>query len=271
MYGPKQECRIAWRWERLEVLCLERLSGGDPDMIRKKFLITGATGSMGRSAVASVIKQGFAVRALVGKENERTAKLSGAGAQIAVGDVLEGVDAYFVYPIVPHLIEASAYFRQTSKQAGVDAIANTSQITARRDSNSHVARDHERRSRYSSTTYFLRVRLFSALNHHLHLTRRSDRLPVREWSVRTHYSRIFGPADRGDPVGSEATRGKTYSLRAPVETDHFALDETLGRSVKYQLSRSMSGVNRICCRLSWCSLSALSQSGSPSKRSCKSR
>jgi NAD(P)H dehydrogenase (quinone) len=50
--------------------------------------------------------------------------------------------AYFVYPIRPGLIEASAFFAQAAKEAGVSALVNMSQISARLESKSHAARDH---------------------------------------------------------------------------------------------------------------------------------
>ena len=119
---------------------------------RKQLLITGATGSSGTSTVASLIQQGHAVRALVYREDERSSKLHTAGAEVIVGDMLdlddargalEGVDgAYFVYPIAPGLIEATAFFAQAAKEAGIGSVVNMSQISARRDSKSHAARDH---------------------------------------------------------------------------------------------------------------------------------
>jgi len=50
--------------------------------------------------------------------------------------------AYFVYPIRPGIIQATAYFAQAAREAGVEAIANMSQISAREDARSHAARDH---------------------------------------------------------------------------------------------------------------------------------
>jgi hypothetical protein len=49
---------------------------------------------------------------------------------------------YFVYPIAPGLIEATAFFAQAAKEVGVGSLINMSQISARRDSRSHAARDH---------------------------------------------------------------------------------------------------------------------------------
>src|SRR5258708_4225527 len=117
-----------------------------------KFLIAGATGSTGRSTTETLIRQGLAVRALVHKEDERSAGLRAAGAEIVAGDLLDLDDtlhaldgvggAYFVYPSHPGLMEASAYFAKEAKEAGVGALVNRSENAARRDSKSHAARDH---------------------------------------------------------------------------------------------------------------------------------
>ena len=50
--------------------------------------------------------------------------------------------AYFVYPIRPGILQATAYFAQAAKEAGVDGIVNMSQISAREDAKSHAATDH---------------------------------------------------------------------------------------------------------------------------------
>ena len=42
----------------------------------------------------------------------------------------------------PGIIQATAYFAQAAKEAGVEAIVNMSQIIAREDANSRSARDH---------------------------------------------------------------------------------------------------------------------------------
>jgi len=56
---------------------------------------------------------------------------------------LNGVKrAYFVYPIRPGILQATAYFAQAAKEAGVDGIVNMSQISAREDAKSHAATDH---------------------------------------------------------------------------------------------------------------------------------
>jgi uncharacterized protein YbjT (DUF2867 family) len=115
-------------------------------------LVTGATGATGYATVAALQNSGDAVRALVHQDDARADRLRSLGAQIMVGDLLDidsvqaaldGVDAaYFVYPIKPRLLDATAYFAQAAKEAGVGAIVNLSQRTSHRHSKSHAAQNH---------------------------------------------------------------------------------------------------------------------------------
>ncbi len=121
-------------------------------MSSKRFLITGATGATGGKTVELLLERGYQVRAFVHKHDERSAQLEKQGVEIAVGDLLDFTTirpaledvsgAYFVYPIAPGLIEATAYFAQAAKEAKVPAIVNMSQISARREAKSHAAFNH---------------------------------------------------------------------------------------------------------------------------------
>ena len=112
-----------------------------------KVLITGATGDTGRAAVKESILRGLSVRAMVHREDDRSAALRKLGAQIVVGDLhqindiaaaMAGMDAaYFVYPVQPGLIEATVNFAQAAKEACVGAVVNLSQRSASRTSKSH--------------------------------------------------------------------------------------------------------------------------------------
>jgi NAD(P)H dehydrogenase (quinone) len=226
-------------------------------MSRSRFLITGATGATGGNAAELLISQGFPVRALVHREDERSARLRAKGAEIVVGDLLnlddvsnalKGVEAaYFVYPILPGLIEATAYFAQAAKEAGVSAIVNMSQISARREAKSHGARNHwiaERVLDWSGVpvthlrpTFFAQWLLYPA-----------NRATIVE---RGTINLAFGEG-RHAPIAAEdqarliaailakpaAHGGKVYPLCGPIEMGQAdiaaTLSDLLGRKITYQ-------------------------------------
>src|SRR5580693_2697909 len=116
------------------------------------FLVTGSTGATGSKTVKFLLDAGARVRAFVHGEDERSAALAAQGADVVRGDLLdfeavrsalEGAQgAYFVYPIRPGILQASAYFAQAAKEAGIKIVVNMSQISARREAKSHAAQDH---------------------------------------------------------------------------------------------------------------------------------
>src|ERR1700743_3490410 len=115
-------------------------------------LVTGAAGRTGGYAAKLLLERGHRVRALVHRFDDRAANLRDSGAEVIVGDlqdidtVREAVDGaragYFVYPISPGLLEATAPFAQAAEEAAVTAIVNMSQISARRGAASDAARIH---------------------------------------------------------------------------------------------------------------------------------
>ena len=121
-------------------------------MITGKVLVTGATGDTGRTTVDELLARGHQVRALAHGRDDRSKKLQERGVEVVYGDLLDfgqvkaalhGVQrAYFVYPIRPGILQATAYFAQAAKQAGVDGIVNMSQKSAREDAKSRAATDH---------------------------------------------------------------------------------------------------------------------------------
>ena len=121
-------------------------------MIEGKVLVTGATGDTGRATVDELLARGHQIRALAHGQDERSKKLEERGVEVVYGDLLdfgqvraalEGVQrAYFVYPIRPGILQATAYFAQAAKEAGLDGVVNMSQISAREDAKSHAATDH---------------------------------------------------------------------------------------------------------------------------------
>jgi NAD(P)H dehydrogenase (quinone) len=117
-----------------------------------KILITGPTGDTGGYAIEQLLQKVHQVRALVHRIDDRSKRLEDKGVEVVAGDYLDldamraavkGVRrAYFVYPIRPGIIQATAYFAQAAKEAGVEAVVNMSQISARENALSRAARDH---------------------------------------------------------------------------------------------------------------------------------
>src|ERR1700739_4291021 len=114
------------------------------------FLITGATGNTGAPTVKILLEAGHLVRAFVHRVDQRSDALAALGAEIVEGDLLashavssamSGVGAaYFCYPIAPGtLLPATAIFARAASEAGVGAVVNMSQISARREAKRQAA------------------------------------------------------------------------------------------------------------------------------------
>ena len=117
------------------------------------FLITAATGNTGAPTAKILLDAGHRVRALVHRLDQRSEALAAAGAEIVEGDLLDfhavssamaGVSAaYFCYPIsTGGLLPGTAIYAQAASEAGVGAVVNMSQISARREAKSNAAQQH---------------------------------------------------------------------------------------------------------------------------------
>lgn len=220
-------------------------------------LITGATGRTGGAAIENLLRMGQSVRAYLRRDDESAAALRVRGVETAIGDftsldtiraAMQDVRAaYFLHPISPGILPASNYFAQAAKEAGLEAIVNMSQISARRSATSHAAQDHwmsERVFDWSGVpTTHLRPTFFA------------------DWLVYPHFAkeiwatkRIEFPFGQGGhaPISSEdlgrviahvladpkGHGGKTYSLHGPVELDHHQIAEkmsnVLGSALEYR-------------------------------------
>ena len=116
-------------------------------------LVTGGAGKTGAAVVEQMLERGFPVRALVRRRDDRASRLESLGAEVLVGDMLDLKSmraamqnvkrVYFVYPPQGELlVEATAIVAVAARDAGVEALVNMSQISAREDSNSPLARQH---------------------------------------------------------------------------------------------------------------------------------
>jgi len=223
-------------------------------MPNTRFLITGATGATGGAAAVQLLEKRRNVRAFVHREDDRSEALRKQGAEVVVGDLLdfdavrealEGVDrAYFVYPIRPGLVQASAQFAQAAIEAGVEAIVNMSQVSARSDAKSHSARDH-----------WLAEQVFdwSGLDvAHLRPTYFAEWLLYLAPMIRQGVMYAPFTSGRHAPIAAEdqarviigilenpgSHSGKVYPLYGPVELTHDEIAKIVGRvldrTVTYQ-------------------------------------
>jgi NAD(P)H dehydrogenase (quinone) len=209
-------------------------------MAEADILVSGATGRTGGAAIGELLKMGKRVRAYVRSDDERAVALRKRGVDIAVGDftsiddiraAMEGVkSAYFLYPIAPGIISAGAYFAQAAKEAGVSAIVNMSQISARRESKSHAAQDHwisERVFDWSGVaTTHLRPTFFAEWLIYPHFTKEiwdqeKDRIPLRERPSRPDQRGRPGPGHCPHPGRSDWPRGQDLHSPWPCRDEPY--------------------------------------------------
>lgn len=222
---------------------------------KPKILIAGAAGRTGSIATRMLLERGYPVRAMVRTDDERARKLSDLGAEIFVGDYLdlrsvrrafEGVKrAYFVYPMQPGLVEATANYSMAAIEAKAEFILNISQRTSRPDATSDSAMHH-----------WLAERVFDWAPipvTHLQPTAFNEWLTFMQGMIRQErYAVPFGPNGRFAPISCEdqgaviteiladpwSHVGKTYRLLGPVELTPPEIAEivskTLGKEIRYE-------------------------------------
>ncbi|MDT5082141.1 MAG: hypothetical protein QOJ80_6778 [Mycobacterium sp.] len=220
------------------------------------YLITGATGKTGAHTVRLLREKGLPVRALVHADDERSRQLADLGAQVVVADLLDfaavssamaGVTAaYFCYPIDPgRLLEATTIFAQAGSEAGVGAVVNMSQISARREAKSHAAQQHWLGERLLDRTALITT--------HLKPTFFADWLTTfgsrqdGQWVLRLPFDNArhapIVAADQARVIAAILTNPaphgrQSYPLYGPVELDHYEIaakmSATLGSPVRYE-------------------------------------
>lgn len=110
--------------------------------IHGPILVTGAAGQLGavgRTVTRLLLDRGLPVRALVRREDDRSAALRAAGAEVVVGDLLEPADVYrvvrgcrrvyFGMSVSAGYLEATVTMAAVAREIGLDALVNMSQMT----------------------------------------------------------------------------------------------------------------------------------------------
>jgi NAD(P)H dehydrogenase (quinone) len=121
-------------------------------MSKPRIIVTGATGKTGSVVVSELLKAGYLVRALVHREDGRSARLKAQGAEIAVADMsdvervadaLKDVQrAYYCPPIDPYMIQGAAAFAIAAKEARIEHIVGMTQWLASPSHPSLMTRQH---------------------------------------------------------------------------------------------------------------------------------
>src|ERR1700752_776629 len=100
-------------------------------MTNSRVLVTAATGKIGGAVAAQLVEMGVPTRALVHREDARSARLRALGAEVVVGDMfdiqqvqaaLDGIDRlYFNPPYHPHTLDSAVAFAVAARRSGVEA------------------------------------------------------------------------------------------------------------------------------------------------------
>jgi NAD(P)H dehydrogenase (quinone) len=106
-------------------------------MKKPRIIVTGATGKTGSVVTTQLLKAGYPVRAMVHREDGRSAGLKSQGAEIAVADIsdvervadaLKDVQrAYFCPPYDPYMIQGAVNFAVAAKEARLEHIVGLTQ------------------------------------------------------------------------------------------------------------------------------------------------
>jgi len=121
-------------------------------MTKPRIIVTGATGKTGRLVVAELLKAGYPVRAMVRREDARSARLRALGAEIAVAEMsdvervaeaLQDVQrAYYCPPFDPYMIQGAAAFAVAAQDARLEHIVGMTQWLASPSHPSLMTRQH---------------------------------------------------------------------------------------------------------------------------------
>ena len=121
-------------------------------MTKPRILVTGATGKTGVVVVNELLKADYPVRAMVHREDGRTAGLRALGAEIAVADMsdvehiadaLKDVQrAYFCPPLDPYMVQGAVAFAVAAKEARLEHIVGLTQWLSSPSHPSLMTRQH---------------------------------------------------------------------------------------------------------------------------------
>jgi hypothetical protein len=181
-------------------------------MLKPRILVTGATGKTGSVVVAELLRAGYRVRAMVRRQDARSAQLRAQGAEIAVADMsdvdhvaeaLKDVQrAYYCPPFDPYMIQGAVAFAVAARESGLEHIVGLTQWLSSPSHPALMTRQHWLVDRLLSMTSgithtILRPGFFA--DNYLALTRPAAHLGVFPWPYGD--SRNAPPFKRGHRTG----------------------------------------------------------------------
>ena len=121
-------------------------------MLKPRVLVTGATGKTGSLVVAELLRAGYRVRAMVHREDPRSASLKAQGAEIAlaemsdverIADALRDVQrAYYCPPFDPYMIQGAVAFAVAARESRLEHIVGLTQWLASPSHPALMTRQH---------------------------------------------------------------------------------------------------------------------------------
>jgi NAD(P)H dehydrogenase (quinone) len=109
-------------------------------MTNSRVLVTGATGKIGSAVAAQLLEKGVPTRALVHRDDGRSARLRAKGAEVVIADIfdiqqvaaaVDGVDRlFFNPPWHPHTLDSAVAFAVAARRSGVEAVVALGQWLA---------------------------------------------------------------------------------------------------------------------------------------------
>jgi NAD(P)H dehydrogenase (quinone) len=219
-------------------------------MLKPRILVTGATGKTGSVVVAELLQAGYRVRAMVHRQDARSAQLRAQGAEIAVGDmsdieqVAEALNdvqrAYYCPPFEPYMIQGAVAFAVAARESGLEHIVGLTQWLSSPSHPAFMTRQHWLVDRLLSMTPGIThtiVRPGFFADNYLALTRPAAHLGLFPWP--------FGNSRNAPPSNEDIARvavsalinpsrhaGKSYRPTGPALLGAQDMATAIGRVVK---------------------------------------